>query len=127
MQPLVIRTLKSYNLFSFSLSRGPTMEPRFSFENTPGKLPKHVRPVAYRVDLDLTPELAEIPAATGTPALAFTGKAQIEVEVLKPTDAITLHALDITFNAVAIDGTAPSAIVKDEQAQTATFRLAQPL
>jgi aminopeptidase N len=103
------------------------MEPRFSFEHTPGKLPKHVRPIAYRVDLDLTPDLAKIPAATGQPALAFTGQVQIEVEVLKPTDAITLHALDITFHAVAIDGAAPSAIVKDEQAQTATFRLAQPL
>ena len=103
------------------------MEPRFSFENTPGKLPKDVRPIAYRVDLDLTPELAKIPAATGKPELAFTGKAQVEFEVLKTTDAITLNALDLTFNAVAVDGAAPSATVADKEAQTATFRLAQPL
>jgi hypothetical protein len=38
-----------------------------------GKLPKHVTPIAYHVELDLTPDLAKIPAATGTPALAFTG------------------------------------------------------
>ncbi|MEA2950777.1 MAG: hypothetical protein QOJ96_297, partial [Alphaproteobacteria bacterium] len=36
-------------------------EPRFSFEATPGRLPKDVRPLAYRIDL--VPDLDRLAVA----------------------------------------------------------------
>lgn len=54
---------------------------RFDFDRTPGNLPKTVVPVRYELQLDLDP-------AQDT----FTGRAAIEIEVLKPVAAIVLHA-----------------------------------
>ena len=80
----------------------------YSFESTPGQLPKTVAPVHYT--LDLQPDLE---------ALTVTGSAVIDIEVLKPTDRLVLNAVDMTFSATSLDGVASApTITMDKDAQT---------
>src|SRR6266446_6501691 len=62
-------------------------EPRFSFHSTPGKLPKDVVPKHYALRI--------VPAATHE---SFEGRAQIEIEVVRPVAAIELNAVDLDFD-----------------------------
>src|SRR5215475_9019875 len=83
----------------------------FSFDTTPGQLPKTVTPIHYT--LDLQPNLE---------ALTVAGSAVIDVEVRAPTDRLVLNAVDMTFSAASLDGVAPaSSIAVDKDAQTVTF------
>jgi len=83
----------------------------YSFEATPGQLPKTVAPIHYT--LDLQPNLE---------ALTVTGSAVIDIEVLKPTDRLVLNAVDMTFSAAALDGVALApTIAVDKDAQTVTL------
>src|SRR5690348_12331267 len=56
-------------------------EARFSFDATPGKLPKDVVPSRYRVRI--------VPGAGNE---RFEGRAEIEIEVRKPVASIILNA-----------------------------------
>ncbi len=86
------------------------------------QLPRTVRPTHYAIAL--TPDAG---------ALTFAGKAGIAIEVLRPTPAITLNAIDLTFTTVrltpAAGGTAREAprVDVDATAQTATFTWGRPL
>src|SRR5215468_4833382 len=64
----------------------------FSFETTPGKLPKTVVPIHYAVDLE--PNLS---------ALTARGVVIIDIEVREPTDRLVLNARDLTFAGTTID------------------------
>ena len=86
------------------------------------QLPRTVRPTHY--DVAVTPDAG---------ALSFTGKVVISVEVLQPTAAITLNALDLAFSGARLTGgaggdalEAPQVAV-DAAAQTATFTFAKPI
>jgi hypothetical protein len=68
-------------------------EPRFSFAATPGPLPKNVVPAAYRIDL--APDLAQ---------RKFSGREAIDVDVTRPTDVVTLNAVELQFERVALAG-----------------------
>lgn len=61
---------------------------RFDFDATGGRLPKDVRPEHYRLELALDPT-----------APRFTGVVDIDVEVVRPVDAIVLNAHGLTTTA----------------------------
>ena len=68
---------------------------RFSFDTTPGSLPKDVVPSEYRLALDLDP------ART-----TFDGAVDIAVKVRRPVDAIVLNAFELTALGASLDGAA---------------------
>jgi puromycin-sensitive aminopeptidase len=83
-----------------------------------GRLPKTVAPRSYDLKLTLDPENS-----------AFTGRVKISIDSKKPATQLTIHALDLTFNAVTVAGRRldPSKIVVDAKAETVTFLLDAPL
>jgi aminopeptidase N len=88
----------------------------------PTQLPTNVRPLQYT-----------IAATPDAPNLRFTSRVYADIEVLEPTDSITLNAADLEIRSVSIaalggDGRPASAptsarnISLDAEKQTATFR-----
>jgi aminopeptidase N len=91
-------------------------ESAFSFESTPGKLPKTVAPIHYA--LDLAPDLDK---------LTFAGSEAVDIEVMEPTARLVLNAIDMTIEAAAIDGEATPEIALDAAAQTVTLAFPRPI
>ena len=103
--------------FLLTLSGAALAESTFSFDATPGKLPKTVIPVHYVIEL--TPDLD---------SLELPGIEAIDIEVREPTARLTLNAVNITFASVSIDDEAQFAeVALDAGAQTATLNFPQPL
>ena len=63
---------------------GARAEPVFSFDATPGKLPKTVVPISYSIELRPDAE-----------SLALPGVEVIDIEVREPTARLTLNAVSI--------------------------------
>ena len=95
--------------------------------NVTTQLPTNVRPIQYT-----------IAAKPDAPNLRFTSRAYADIEVLEPTNTITLNAADLEIQAASIaplgqDGRAAAAPVDartislDADKQTATFRFANAL
>jgi aminopeptidase N len=100
-----------------SMSGIVVAEPGFSFDATPGKLPKTVVPVHYAIEL--TPDLQ---------SLALRGVEVVDIEVREPTARLVLNAVNTTFGAATIDDGAQRAdVALDAAAETATLTFAQPL
>jgi aminopeptidase N len=78
-------------------------EPRFSFAATPGKLPKDVVPKHYVLRIEPAPGNER-----------FTGRAEIEIEVLKPAGAIVLNASGLSFDSVRLTGNSESQALKPQ-------------
>ena len=98
-------------------SGGAVAEPSYVFEQTPGKLPKTVIPLAYAIEL--APDLQ---------GLALPGAETIDIEVREPTSRVTLNAVNTTFGAISIDDDAQRAeVALDASAETATFSFPQAL
>jgi aminopeptidase N len=91
-------------------------EAPFNFAATPGKLPKTILPLAYR--LDLVPSLD---------ALTLAGKEEIDVEVTAPTDTVTLDADKLTFDAVTLEDGTAATITLDATQRSASFHFPQAL
>jgi aminopeptidase N len=92
-------------------------EPVFSFDATPGKLPKTVVPISYSIELRPDAE-----------SLALPGVEVIDIEVREPTARLTLNAVNTTFASVTADDVAERAdVALDAAAETATFTFARPL
>ena len=100
-------------------------EEPFSFENTPGKLPKNVVPIRYSIDL--APDLDRA---------AFFGEEVIEVDVVRPTETIVLNSLGLVItrgtliSKVATTRSGATALPEpkmDATEQTATFSLHEVL
>ena len=101
----------------FVVSGAARAEPVFSFDATPGKLPKTVVPISYSIELRPDAE-----------SLALPGVEVIDIEVREPTARLTLNAVNTTFASVTVDGGAERAdVALDAAAETATFTFAQPL
>ena len=83
-------------------------------------LPKNVRPLHYR--LTLTPDLAEA---------TFSGEVSIDLDILEPTDAVVLNAieLDVASGSLRLaDGSKRvGEVALDEDAETAAFRFGSVL
>ncbi|HEX4504086.1 MAG TPA: M1 family metallopeptidase, partial [Alphaproteobacteria bacterium] len=103
---------------TFLTAASALAEKPFDFMATPGKLPKTVVPTAYRLDL-----------VTNVDKLTFTGAEEIDINVAKPTDAITLNQNDLAIDSVALKGEdgAKATVTLDGKAQTATFKFPHPL
>jgi aminopeptidase N len=94
-----------------ALSGIAVAEPGYSFDTTPGKLPKAVIPLHYAIEL--TPDLEN---------LRLAGVEIVDVEVREPTARLVLNAVDMTFGAASIDDDAQRAdIALDATAETATL------
>lgn len=91
-------------------------EKPFSFDATPGKLPKTVVPSAYDIHL-----------VTDVPKHAFSGMETVRVNVRKATARVAVNTLDLRVSAASADGIAASAIATDNAAQTTTLTFAKPL
>jgi aminopeptidase N len=86
-------------------------EPKFSFANTPGQLPKLVVPESYAITLAPDPK-----------TLQFRGSETIDIDVRKPTRTIVLNALNLDIPEAKLADIGLAATVKiDNQKQTATF------
>ncbi|MFB3060024.1 MAG: M1 family metallopeptidase, partial [Candidatus Binatia bacterium] len=83
-------------------------------------LPDDVYPKKYRVTL--TPNLTQC---------TFSGKAEIEIQIQKPTSRIVLHAAELELQSVELqqNGAArvPSKILPDDKTETATFEFGESL
>ncbi len=81
------------------------------------QLPRVARPTHY--DIRVTPHADK---------MNFEGQVAISVEILTPTNSLTLNAVDLTFASVKVKETGESAKVSlNEKAQTATLLFAVPL
>src|SRR5882757_8494092 len=112
----VFRSLATLALM-LSMSGAASAEQPFSFDATPGRLPKNVVPVHYAIDLK--PDMA---------SLTLAGVETVDIEVREPTARIVLNTVNTTFDAVGIDSDAQRAeVTQDAAAETATFTFSQPL
>lgn len=92
-------------------------EPSFTFDATPGKLPKTIVPISYAIEL-----------RPDADSLALPGVEVIDIEVREPTARLTLNAVNIAIASVtADDGAGRAEVALDAAAETATFTFAQPL
>src|SRR3954447_11062996 len=84
----------------FVVSGAVQAEPVFSFDATPGKLPKTVVPIHYSIELRPDAE-----------SLALPGVEVIDIEVREPTARLTLNAVNTTFASVTADDSLKRAAV----------------
>jgi aminopeptidase N len=92
-------------------------EPAYSFDATPGKLPKTVVPVHYAIDLKLNLDSRTI-----------AGSELVEIDVRKPTARIVLNADNIAISAATVgNGAQRAAIALDDDAEIATLTFPRPL
>ncbi|MGY3529890.1 M1 family metallopeptidase [Bradyrhizobium sp. USDA 4452] len=100
-----------------TMAAGAQAEQTFSFDGTPGKLPKTVVPLSYTIEL--TPDLT---------SLALPGVETVDVDVREAVAQLTLNAINTTSAEVTIDDGAQRAeVATDATAQTATLTFAKPL
>jgi aminopeptidase N len=102
-------------------ARGPAQGQQSAVRKVPTQLPGNVRPLAYRISI-----------APDAPNLRFSGVAAIEVQVLEPTNSITLNAADLEIASAAIGvaggtQTGSSRISLDANAQTVTLQFPRRL
>ncbi|MEO6742698.1 MAG: M1 family metallopeptidase [Chthoniobacteraceae bacterium] len=83
---------------------------RYSFERTPGRLPKNVLPKVYRIRIEPDIEHA-----------AFTGSVEIDVEVREPVRAFTLNALGLTICSATLDKNGALSAETDAEKQFLTL------
>src|SRR5262245_11699306 len=104
-------------LVALACHGGAGAEPVFSFEATPGKLPKTVVPIHYAIELE--PNLE---------SLTLAGAETVDIEVREPTARVVVNALNLTLTGATIDDGAQTAtIVLDAAAETATLTFPHPL
>ncbi|MES2581089.1 MAG: M1 family metallopeptidase [Pseudomonadota bacterium] len=117
MHPL----FKRVSAMAFALlSIAAQAESRFSFASTPGKLPKNVVPLEYKIHI--VPDLV---------ALTFSGTEEITIDVRSPARKIVLNANQIEIDAASLNGQgAEQQSLQpqlDKEQQTLTFSLPRPL
>ncbi|MTV16110.1 MULTISPECIES: M1 family metallopeptidase [Bradyrhizobium] len=113
----LLRRLATAIGLALAMAASAQAEQTFSFDHTPGKLPKTVVPLHYAIEL--TPDIA---------GLALPGVETVDVEVRETTAQLTLNAVNTTFAEVTIDDGAQRAeVATDATAQTATLTFAKPL
>jgi aminopeptidase N len=99
---------------------GAHAEAPYSFDKTPGKLPKDVVPVEYVAHL--------APDVEGN---TFRGSETVEIEVLRPTSTIMLNAAGIEIDSASLSGKGVKSLalapVLDAKQETLSFALPRPL
>ena len=97
-------------LFLLSASSALAAETRFSFDATPGQLPKTVVPTHYQIRL--RPDLK---------SLTFEGSEVVDIRVRRATRTIVLNANEVTISRAALVGGPAATVSLDPRAQTATL------
>src|SRR5919109_315021 len=93
-------------LFSVMFSVGMAAEKPFSFEGTPGKLPKAVVPTDYAIRI--VPNIERF---------TFTGTETVNLNVRSPVRQLVLNALELTIEAASLDGKElPASAIKIDKA-----------
>jgi aminopeptidase N len=90
-------------------------EPPFSFDRTPGKLPKGVVPSSY--DISLRPDVAKF---------TFVGSETVRIRVRSATKTIAFNTLDMKVSRALLDGRAAASIATDNAKQITTLTFATP-
>src|SRR4030095_12015360 len=105
-------------VYLFAVVTSLHAEKPFDFANTPGKLPKQVRPIDYAIWIK--PDLKK---------LTFAGRETMKLNVEEPTREIILNALDLTITDAEIDGKAvpKTAIKLDAKNELLTIRTPEEL
>ena len=89
---------------------------RFDFDSTPGRLPKDIVPTHYTLRFDLDP-------ARDT----FTGRADIDVTVRRPTSTIVLQATELDAVSVTLTGESGTSrdvvVAPDKDSQSVAHQL----
>jgi aminopeptidase N len=112
-----MRRLVATLALMLSMSGAALAEQVFSFDTTPGKLPKNVVPLHYAIEL--RPDMV---------GLTLAGVETVDIDVREATARIVLNAVGTIFDAVSIDGDAQrAAVTQDTTAETATFTFPQPV
>ena len=86
--------------------------------------------VAQRLPGGVTPEHYALWVAPDIAAATFRGKVDIRVRIDKPTAAITMHAAEITFDAVTVDAggrTVTATVSENAKDEMVTFTAPAPL
>jgi aminopeptidase N len=92
-------------------------EQMYSFDRTPGRLPKTVIPIHYAIELE--PDLEN---------LTLAGSEVVDIDVREPTNRLVLNAVGMTLSEASIDASAASALIAlDGATQTATLTFPHPL
>jgi aminopeptidase N len=98
--------------FFASLSAVAAAKPPYRFETTPGKLPKDVVPVDYRI--------AIVPDAASK---TLTGTETIAIDARRPVDTIAFNSLNERLTDVRLDGVAVTGVQSDDAKQMTTLTL----
>src|SRR3569833_1019162 len=96
----ILRLRRAALVLAALLAPAARAEPPFSFDATPGKLPKIVVPVRY--DIALTPDLDR---------LTIAGQETVALDIREPVSRITLNAVNIVIDQATIDNAALHAFV----------------
>jgi aminopeptidase N len=93
-------------------------ESKYSFDSTPGRLPKDVVPTRYKIDLK--PDLT---------TLRVQGSETIDIKVIKPTSQVVLNAVDIKLDSASLKGEAGqnAAITAGPKPEMVTLAFPHPL
>jgi aminopeptidase N len=109
--------------FAATAHRSEAAAPAAQTRRIPTQLPTNVKPLQYTIAA--RPDAAK---------LRFSGRADIDIQVLEATDSITLNAADLDFDKVSLGGGGgaplalnPRKIDVDADKQTATFRFARKI
>jgi aminopeptidase N len=87
----------------------------FSFESTPGRLPKNVVPVSY--------DVAIVPDAD---ALRLTGTESVQLQFRAATTTLQFNSLNETLSHVLLDGKPVKSVTSSDEQQLTTVTLTKP-
>src|ERR1043166_9139912 len=99
-------------------------EPPFDPTATFSKLLANVRPLAYRIDL--FPNVEKLSKAGAREDIEFRGEEEVDVQVLRATNVITVNAVDLVFARAAV-GENNAVVDVPKDSKTATFRCERAL
>jgi aminopeptidase N len=99
--------------FAAALAQPALAEAPFDFDKAPGRLPKNVVPLEYRIAI--TPNVA---------AKTFTGTEAVSLKFREATRAVVFNTLNLTLKDVRLDGKPVKHVATDNEAQLTTATLA---
>ena len=108
--------LSSFGAVAIAACAAPGLaDAPFSFDRAPGRLPKNVRPLAYRI--------AIVPDGT---ALRIDGTESIVLSVRTPTATVQMNSLNESLRDVRFDGVPVARTVSNNATQLTTISLLRP-
>ena len=113
---MIVRAFACALGFFATLALPALAEAPFSFDSTPGKLPKTVAPSAY--DIALAPNVK---------TFTFTGHETVAVRVRAATRTIVVNTNAMTVSAASVDAHPAVRITTDVAKQTTTLTFASPV